>query len=157
MDKLDELQKALKEYKAQLEKADVKVAPEGSKNRETYEKEFEKKEDCDEEVDEAIDEHEDEKHSAKGHAKEHEKMKDKGLKKEVNTSYTGEANMVKMADNGQWSLDKEEQDSYMKMISKKPEHMQSEHGSVKEIDPKTGKTKEIKEVKGVKLQDKKKD
>ncbi len=87
MEKLLELEKKLKEYREELEKA-IEVAPEGSKNRESYKKEFEKKEKKHEDekedkkmIAEALDLHNEKKH---GEAKDKDSaLKDVGLKKSI--------------------------------------------------------------------------
>ena len=85
MEKLLELEKKLREYREELEKA-IEVAPEGSKNKESYEKEFKKKEKKHEDekedkkmIAEALDLHNEKKH---GESKEKDSaLKDAGLKK----------------------------------------------------------------------------
>lgn len=87
MEKLLELEKKLREYREELEKA-IEVAPEGSNNRESYEKEFKKKEKKHEDekedkkmIAEALDVHNEKKH---GEAKDKDSaLKDAGLKKSI--------------------------------------------------------------------------
>lgn len=162
MDKLDQLKKSLEEYKARLEKnaqmgygaqsgiesgagqvntatvakEDMKPAPEGSKNRETYKEEFGKEEHKDEKEDkkmiaEAMDEHNEKKH---GEDKDKDSAyKDMKVKKEE---------MVKFGANGQWSIDKAEDKFGVtasdrslepKATGKQPPKG-SEHGEVKVTD-----------------------
>lgn len=131
MNKLEELEKSLKEYKDMLEKQmdamgaepiatqtaapgvnsamgkkEMKPAPEGSKNRESYEKEFGKKEHEDEKEDkkmvaEAMDDHNEKKH---GEAKDKDSAyKDMKVKKADDCEM-----VVKFEKNGQWSMQKAE-------------------------------------------------
>jgi Cu/Ag efflux protein CusF len=159
MSRLEELENKLRKMKEALSKnadmfgaesvntADMgkaEVAPEGSKNRETYEKVFEKGDSCEDMAEEKVEEHEEEKHSKKGHEKEHKKI---GIKSEK----------ITLSKNGQWSLEKAD-DQEQKGVPKAQPKMQSMHGEVKNIDPKTGKTMStVSEIKGVKLAEPKKD